>query len=385
MIRSAAPGALLVLVLAVVLGALCAPTAVAASNEAALVTPANCRNGAPHADGTTRQPSARLKDASGLSGIPPRHDITFDGGRQQQVCVGFQNRSATPADLVLRVDNVGVDEKGAPFSRPEDASYGAGDWVTLPTRRARDVQPGEIAWLLVDVDVPTDAVAGSWYASIMATQVAPQGGAANQVTQAPAVIVQLFFNIPGDGTRGGDINEVRAPRVVWWDGWKVSSIRFMDRFRGQGIAPVRFTWRNGGDYSDTRGGQLVVSSSLTGKVVERVDIPEKVVLRGSERDFEAIWKRNIPMVGRFTAVIEMRGSDGSTEKHELPAIWVVPAWWYLLLVLAAFAVPLALRRRSRRRYDELMARVEAAEARSGGAGPADEWDQDWDSSSDRMR
>ncbi|MCW2956821.1 MAG: hypothetical protein JWO69_1690, partial [Thermoleophilia bacterium] len=89
------------------------------------------------------------------------------------------------------------------------------------------------------------------------------------------------------------------------------------------------------------------------------------------------------MVGRFTAVIEMRGSDGSTEKHELPAIWVVPAWWYLVLVLAAFAVPLALRRRSRRRYDELMARVEAAEARSGGAEPADEWDQDWDSSSDR--
>jgi hypothetical protein len=114
--------------------------------------------------------------------------------------------------------------------------------------------------------------------------------------------------------------------------------------------------------------------------VTSIPVPESVVLAGSERDFEATWKNEIPMVGRFTPVLEVAGDNGKVERFELEPIWVIPAWWYLLALALAIALPIWWRRRSRRRYEALLARVEAAEARS------DQGDgEDWDEASDDWR
>lgn len=373
--------------LALTLASIASPSTALAANAERLVTLANCEAGTPHADGSRRQTFDRSKDLSGLSGIPPRVVIDVEEGRRQQVCFGYQNLTADTMSLDLVVNNVGVDARGNPLSQTDEVEYGAAEWVTLPTTLVRDLLPGQVVWLTTDVDIPDDVAPGSWYASVTATRAegdSPEGDdeQGSRVVPVPAVTVQLFFDVPGDGTRGGNINNARAPRVVWWDGLNIDTVPVLDRLRGIGFAPVRFDWRNGGAFTDTVNGTVTISSSLSGKVVERIEVPEKVVLRGTERDFVANWQRNIPLVGRFTAVIEMRGSDGSIVKHELPAIWVIPAWWYFLLLAAALAIPIALRKRSSRRYSELVARVEAAEARAGESDPDEHaWDDEWDADS----
>ncbi|MCW2961345.1 MAG: hypothetical protein JWM90_1732 [Thermoleophilia bacterium] len=356
------------------------PSNAIAANGERLVTLANCRAGAPHPDGSRRQSFERSKELTGLSGIPPRVVIDVEEGRRQQVCFGYQNLTSGTISLELVMNNVGVDANGTPLSQPSESEYGAADWVALPTNELRDLRPGEVAWLTTDVDVPADVAPGSWYASVTATRSSDAPGTEDEgsrVVPVPAVTVQLFFDVPGDGTRGGNVNNARAPRVVWWDGLNIDTLPVLDRLRGIGFAPVRFDWRNGGSYTDTVNGTVTISSSLSGKVVERIEVPEKVVLRDTERAFVANWQRNIPMIGRFDAVIEMRGSDGTTVKHELPAIWVVPAWWYFLVLAIALATPITLRKRSSRRYNELVARVEAAEARAGESDVDDYSEDEW--------
>ena len=63
----------------------------------------------------------------------------------------------------------------------------------------------------------------------------------------------------------------------------------------------------------------------------------------------------------------------------LDPIWVIPSWWYLVLLALAIGLPLWWRRRSAQRYADLPARVEAAESRAADPdSDEDEWDRDDD-------
>jgi hypothetical protein len=79
------------------------------------------------------------------------------------------------------------------------------------------------------------------------------------------------------------------------------------------------------------------------------------------------------MFGRFTPTLEMRSSNGATRSVEMDPIWVIPSWWYMLALGVAVAVPLGMRRRSKRRYESLLARLEAAEGRTRADSDADSW------------
>jgi hypothetical protein len=227
-------------------------------------------------------------------------------------------------------------------------------------------------------DIPSDATAGSYYSAIQGNVLVddPKG-----TSISAGVGVQVFFTIPGDAAAAGKVVDARAPRVIWWDGLELGQLPVLERLRGRESAPVRFSWRNTGDYTDEVKGRVLIESDLGDRDVARLDVDEAVVLRQSERGFKATWASDIPIIGRFTPTIEMRGIDGKTSTVELDPIWVIPSWTYILALIVAIGIPLWWRRRSKRKYATLLARVEAAEAR----GARDTGDEDWDESSDEWR
>lgn len=328
-------------------------------------------------DGSRRQSFDSVDVTGAIAGMPPRVIADVQPGERAQVCVGFHNRTGREIDLDLRTADVAADPDGSPASQQDAEDFGASTWLHLPARRIERLDHGDIAWLNVAVDVPGDALAGSSYASVIATvrerELAPGGGA--QVNAVPAVAVQLFFDIPGDAGRSGKIEDARMPRVIWWDGLDLGRFPVLDRLRGAGIATARFRWRNTGEYTDELAGSMRVRSDLSKHQVVSIPIGEQVVLRGSGRTFEATWKRDIPMLGRFTPTIELTGRNGTTVDLELDPVWVIPSWWYLLALVLAVAIPLWMRRRSKRRYRDLVERLEAAEARADG-------DEAWESDAD---
>lgn len=327
------------------------------------------------ADGSRRQRFESQDAVGGIAAMPPRIVTKLQPGERERYCVGFQNRSARPVDLVVTMADVTADEAGVPSSQRDAEDRGASRWLTLPTRRIDALQPGDIAWLEVDVAVPLDAPGGSSYASVVATEATPIEEQEGSGVQAiPSVASQLFFDIPGDAQRRGRLVRVRSPNVVWWDGLDLGELPVFERLRGLGVATMHFEWENTGDFTSTVGGRVVVRSDLSGRAVTRIDVPDQVVLRGSSRKFSVTWSRDIPLLGRFTPVLELRGEGARVERHELEPIWVIPSWWYVIALACAIAVPVWTRRRSQRRYHELLARLEAAEGQ-GAAGWVE--DDDW--------
>jgi hypothetical protein len=345
-----------------------------------LPPPTDCHEYPLAPDGTRRQTFDAFNPSFGLAALPPRTETKLLPGQSATYCIGFQNRSSKLADLDLEVADVAADDEGVPSSQRDAEDRGASNWVTLPTKKILDLKSGDIAWLEVKVAVPDDALAGSSYASVLATDATPPPKLEGSGVQAlPSIGSQLFFDIPGNAVRQGKVTGIRSPRLIWWDGFGLGDLPVLGKFRGLGVATVHFGWRNTGDYTSDIGGRVKITSDLSGKDVTSIDLPQQVVLRGSERDFAITWKDDIPLLGRFTPVLEVRGDSGRVEKHELDPIWVIPSWWYILLLVIAIAVPLWWRRRSRQRYDSLLARVEAAEARAD-SDDGDDWhDGDEDS------
>jgi hypothetical protein len=327
------------------------------------------------ADGSRRQTFDAFDAVGGIAAIPPRIVSELLPGQTDTYCVGFQNRGAETIDLAVEALNVAADDEGLPSSQREAADRGAARWLQLPTHEIRDLGTGDIAWLQVKVHVPDDAIAGSAYASVLATGAQPEGsGSGAHVQSIPSVAAQLFFDIPGDAVRSGRVVDVKSPRVIWWDGFDLGGLPVLERMRGLGFADITFAWKNTGAFSSDIGGQLNVTSDLSDKSVARLPVDEAIVLAGSKRRFRVVWREDIPLLGRFTPVLEVRGDSGRVERHELDPIWVIPSWWYIAALVIAIAIPVWLRRRSKRRYRELLARVEAAEIDAVGYGDdEDEW------------
>jgi hypothetical protein len=314
-------------------------------------------------DGSRRQTFEAFDAVGGLAAVPPRINTQLAPSESASYCVGFQNRGDSPVNLSIEVVDVAADARGLPSSQREAVDRGASGWVGIPATRIEGLAPGDIAWLELQVRVPDDALAGSSYASILATGEAiatEEDG--SQVQSIPAIASQLFFDIPGDAVRRGEVVDIRSPRVIWWDGLGAGDLPILDRLRGLGIATVRFSWHNTGAFTSEIGGRVELRSDLSRRVVERLSVEREVVIAGARRQYEVTWRDNIPLLGRFTPVLEVEGESGRTERHELQPIWVIPAWWYLLAVAVAIAIPIWLRHRSRQRYYELLARLEAAEA-----------------------
>ncbi len=302
----------------------------------------------------------------GIAGLPDRLTTDFAPGQSGTICIGFQNRTGAPITLRFDTSDFGASMDGSPVPVGlDDAEHGAGAWLTLPTNHTESLQHGDIIWMDVAVDIPADTAGGSAYAGVSAAdggEVTHTKGTQAQVSSA--VVVQVFFDVPGDITEGGEIIDVRSPRVVWWDGFDLGKIPVLERVRSAGIAPIRWKWRNTGSVSDEPGGSVEITSTLGGREVTTLDVPKRLVMRDSARSFEATWSKDIPFVGRFRPTIVVTDARGRTHTQQLDPIWVIPSWWYLLALVLAIAIPVWLRRRSKRRYRELLARVDAAEARA---------------------
>lgn len=335
-----------------------------AMDESNGVLLSRCASGKLASDGTRRQSFDAVENQQAISAIPPRTVIDVEPGVREPICIGFQNRSGHEIDLMVETFNVGMDKDGAPLTTDADQLYGAGEWIDLPVRQIKKLKHGDIAWMIVHVDVPKDAAAGSWYASVKATLKPSDGDATGtgiQVQQSRSMITQVFVDVPGERVHGGKIVDVRMPRVIWWDGLGIRDVPVLDRLRGFGVATMHFDWQNQGTVTDMISGDVVIKSDLGGRQVASIPFSEITVMRGAKRTLSVTWSHNVPMAGRFTPTIQVRDITGKVHSTKLDSIWVIPAWWYIISLFAAIMIPVTLRRRARRRYNDLLERIDRAE------------------------
>jgi hypothetical protein len=294
-----------------------------------------------------------------IAGMPPRSEQEVRPGQTLSMEVGFQNRLGTRKTFEVLIRDIGnKDKPDDMFALSERATFGARQWVSVDRERF-SLEQGEIGWINVTARAPSDVEPGSYYAAVAAyTKGNPIRGGESGASVSGGVGVQLFFTIPGDRIYDGEIERAESTSFVWRD-------------RGTYV-PLTARYRNTGNVTDVVTGRVGLES-LFGKDVGLARGDRQTVLRGGVREYRFLWA-DPPWLGRFTPKVEFVGETGKTVSRELPPVWIIPSWKYILAALLAIILPIAWRIRERRKVRLL--REELARARDVAAADSDDWDGD---------
>lgn len=282
----------------------------------------------------------RIDVTRGIAGIPGRQIQTISPGQTGRFEARFQNRTGSDSTMEFVVRDVAGTDSVAqqPIKIVERGAFGAASWISISCKRVV-LKHGETAVVDVIARAPQGQDPGSYYAAVVGSLADTGRASASSTSVTSAIGVQVFFDIPGVRSYAGRIVNSTAPRVLVRH-WKPH------------VEAVSAAYRNDGSVTDTVSGQVVITS-FTDRRVASLNMDQAMVLRGGIRKFSGQWK-NAPWFGRFEPAIELTRSDGSIVRRRLDPIWVIPAWPYWLLFVAAISLPFLWRMWDRRRIERLL-------------------------------
>jgi hypothetical protein len=333
------------------------------------------------ADDVPNRPVSSEIAADGTSRItlsPARFDVVdAEPGTSLQLALEVTNYSSDAVRLsTLVIPLVGSEDPDS-FATPGDAtsrSADAVDWVQMPFERWPSLGPTTKLRFPVTVQVPNDARPGTYALGLVVSQRIGGGGIAGlenneaMVRLGADLASQLVIRLPGDAVTDLRVRDVESPRVVW--GGTHPTFEAMAYNEGDTLLAVD--------------AELQLDAFI-GTARRDLATESQELLPGGRRAVTMKWN-DPPLFGWFTPKLVVVGGTGSGVRVErtLPTVWVLPPWWFLVLLALAIIVPTwrllrrrrdpawqeHRRRRSIERVDarerKARARERAEQARRGG-------------------
>ena len=262
-------------------------------------------------------------------------DVVVGAGQPLQDVVVLANLSDQPLTFDLYAADARSTSTGA-FSLllRNQPRHDVGEWITLPTD-SLTVPPHAAANIPFTMRVPRGATPGDHAGGIVALSregsPGQAGGVSVNVRRGSGV--RLYVRVPGKVRNGLAVTDIRHRTSVG--------------LLGSGHSSISFDVRNTGNARlDATASAKAVD--LFGRTVKRFPATRlPALLPGSTATVNQAWK-HLPRFGRFRIVVEVHATGASAGGRSV--FWVMP---WLLVVLLAFAIALAIwrRRRSRRSDD----------------------------------
>lgn len=222
-------------------------------------------------------------------------------------------------------------------------SSAAVDWVRFPGfEQPREVPGGQQLVVPVSITVPPGATPGTYALGLgvawntSALGVNQQDTPAGRVDLDAIVSSAAVLRVPGDATARARIVSVEAPRMVW----------------GGDASSFRTRVENAGETDLLLDAQVELEAFLgsAGRTVSATGPDEGYpTLPGGVRVLRMPWG-DPPLFGWFRPTLVVVGGEGSGVRvtKRLDAIYVLPPWWLVLLLVVAIWLPVrSIRRRSR--------------------------------------
>lgn len=278
-----------------------------------------------------RETNPSAANAGSLEAGPPKFLVEgLEPGRSYWHCIFILNRQAEERTFTLTTLDVGgsLDPNVTLETRDTPAVVGA--WIELSTNRVT-LAPGERVIVPYRVDIPEQPPVGTSIGGIRITDVTPLPGGAGAAVRR-SVVLQLQITFPGGAARELEIDDIEARRLIWRG-------RDSPRYR------VKFVVSNRGNVVDTFRPTLRVDGLFGRRVASITGTPD-VIVPGSAQRASLEWS-DPPWVGRYTPKLLVK-SDAGTRTIELPTLWVVPPWPYLVAlgISLLLALVIVVRRRS---------------------------------------
>lgn len=303
--------------------------------------------------------------------ITPRKDYTLKPGESVTDTLAVTNQDTT-RPLILDINLVNftsTDETGTPqLLREEGAAttpWSINDFVTLPEQVS--VAPGETVNIPINIEIPDDTGAGSYYSAIEYASIADEEE--NRVNIAASGVTLVFVKVPGIAKQQLTFERFGAfvPDVNGTGG-SYAGLFFSNRPK-----VMAYTLTNNGNVAEQPNASIVIKN-FSGKEVYTIanaNLKNQLALRDQTRRFDACivpetTKQNAPTgveietvvcgdtnfaPGRYTAELSVLYGENGNETREVTAqasFWYLP-WWFLgiMIVVIAFvagAITLVVRR-----------------------------------------
>ena len=277
---------------------------------------------------------------------PSRFEGNVVPGQAIRIPVQLYNGLEDNVRVTIRPVEIGPSEVETSLVQIVDKSrYSATSWIQVNVPEL-DLASNETASFELVVTPPADIPPGTNFAGLdFSIEPNDNDRSSSRLAFRFSGLMQLFLNAPGAPVRN----------------MRISRTRVSDSFVAGGIRFVTYevTFANDGNVNEHVSGSVDVRS-MFGNKVRSIPIKRMIVLRGSKRTVRAVWT-GIPMFGQFSGDVSAR-SDTKRLHHTLPAVTVLPPWWWLAIMGVALLIPIAYvihRKRSWRRYLD------------------DEWDDEW--------
>jgi hypothetical protein len=263
---------------------------------------------------------------------PDRVERNVIPGQSTTIPIRIINGADVPVKALISVQDLEAAEGSDSFVQAvKKAKFGASTWIT-PEANEINMVSGEQVDLNLTVLPPPNAPVGANYAALRVSVQEVDKDGKTKVGFKASGISQLFLTVPGEVVRD---TRIIATRVS--DQWM---------FNGGGFVSYEVDIENRGTVHDLVKGEIAVKS-LFGNTVTKLKLDERYVLRGSTRTVRAIWT-DPPRFGRFTGTATITGRAEKTTKKAVPAVTVLPPWWWIALGVIVILLPIGVTWKRRR-------------------------------------
>ena len=294
--------------------------------------------------------------------ISPRKDYNLQAGQSVEDTLTVTNTNQqAPLNLKLTiVDFQAQDETGAPLLMRESTdrtAWSLKNFITMPEQVT--INPGETSRIPINISVPDDTGAGSYYSAIEYSATGPSSE--NQVNISASGVTLMFIKVPGQAKQQLTFMQFGAfvPDSTGLNG-EFAGLFFKERPR-----VMAYRLKNDGTIAEQPNATIEIKNS-SGDIVytiEDANPKNQIALRGQIRRFDACISpedvtqtteagQDIQAIvcgdtnfkpGRYTAELSILYGENGNETREITArttFWYLP-WWFIGVVIVGIALIVA--------------------------------------------
>ena len=253
-----------------------------------------------------------------LEAGPPKFVVEAPTSGTWRFCFHVRNRSQDVRTLNLStVDVFGSSDPKVTLDTSDDPKA-AGSWITLAVPSVT-LQPGELVRVPYVLEIPPDPPKGALAAGIRISDPPPEGDT-SAVTRS--LVVQLGLEFPGGVARKPVVEDIESTRFIWSD-------------RSPNVTRATFTIRNDGTVIDTVTPAMRIDGLFGIEVGATSTTPEVLLPEGAYRT-SLRWS-DVPFAGVYRPTLTIRSQHGD-RTIELPRVYVLPPWPWLVVIGLSVAV-----------------------------------------------
>jgi hypothetical protein len=249
---------------------------------------------------------------------PTQYKLTLEPDRSEAFDIkiyNFYNQEEAFAISLEDVDGPTATTVGsyAQYLGTGKARYGAKDWVQ-PEIENVTLGKGHVAIFKAQVSTPKDAEPGDYYAAMMIRRLTKPDETTTKdkkysgsVNIDSRVAVMFYIKIKGDTKTAINISEFKTSQS-WYSRAPID---------------ILYALNNDGNISVETEGTLTIRN-LINRPTESLPVAKQRVLRGTTRTNVVNWQPKKFLIGRYTAVLELKPDYGETTMEKEIAFWVIP-------------------------------------------------------------